>query len=728
MNSDLIPAIVAATGGSAMLGGIWLYEHRRDEAMRASRVRLGLRFPIGLEPIRAFAALDGLSGLPLSTELVAEIVASEGSIAHFLWVPASIRASACSTMTGVIPSLRITEAPPSPDERATVVLKVFIPTPSVLSSENAAAASRTLLSGIANLRAGESVVLRWALRPGSARARREPENPSAREREIDRAWRHKTGMPGFRAAGLVLIRSPKVSRARELASHIESVFRSRRGLTGGVRITRERGNRTLASQPRTTRTSGWLSTAELLALTGWPLGPDVAVPGVEVGAAREMLVPRHVPREGRRLFIGRDANGARPVALDAPGALHHMAVVGPSGVGKSVLLTNSVISDIRHGYAGVVIDPKADMVETVLARVKPEQAKRVVVLDAGDDSRPVPGIDVLHGGDPDARADVLTRTFKSMFPDWGIRSETFGRLAIRTLSTVPGATLLDMGRLFAEEPYRRAAIARLRDPFLVSSWQNYEALSPAAKVDVVQAPMARVMALLSRPRVRTVLASPEPKLDVARLFAEKKFLLVSLAPGALGEAATLIGSAVMYAVWSAIEARVTLPHERRHLINIYVDELATLTNGLPNSFELIAERARGLGAGLTVAVQTLGRIPEPTRSALLGNAATFITFRAPAEEATTIARQLPGLSSQDVESLGRFEVAARVGTGTGSAVSTVTGHTEPLPPVTGQAQAIRDRSAREYGTPFVEPNLPEAPSQTTQGGDKPLLGRTGRAS
>jgi len=705
VNSDLIPAIVAATGGSAMLGGIWLHEHRRDEAMRASRVRLGLRFPIGLEPIRAFAALDGLSGLPLSAELITEVVAGEGSIAHFLWVPASVQASVCSTMTGVIPSLRVTEAPPSPDKRATVALKVFIPTPSVLSSENAAAASsRTLLSGIANLRADESVVLRWALRPGSARARREPESPSAREREIDRAWRHKTGMPGFTAAGLVLIRSQKLSRAQELASHIESVFRSRRGLAGGVRVTRERGNRTLASQPRTTRTSGWLSTAELLALTGWPLGPDVAVPGVEVGASRELLVPRHVPREGRWLFIGRDANGSRPVALDVSGALHHMAVVGPSGVGKSVLLARAVLSDIEHGYAGVVIDPKADMVETVLARVKPEHAGQVLILDAGDGSRPVPGIDVLHGGDPDARADVLTRTFKSMFPDWGIRSETYGRLAIRTLSEVPGATLADIGRLFAEESYRRAAIARLRDPFLLSSWQNYEALSPAAKVDVVQAPMARVMALLSRPRVRAVLASPEPKLDVARLFAEKKFLLVSLAPGALGEAATLIGSAVMYAVWSAVEARVALPPERRHLINIYVDELATLTNGLPNSFELIAERARGLGAGLTVAVQTLGRIPEPTRSALLGNAATFITFRAPAEEATTIARQLPGLSSQDVESLGRFEVAARVGTGTGSAVSTVTGHTEPLPPETGQVKVVRDRSARLYGSTAAQPN------------------------
>jgi hypothetical protein len=715
VNGDLVPAMVAAGGGSAMLVGIWLHEHRQMEAMRRSRVRLGLRFPIGLEPSQALAALDGLAGLPHTTELITEIVAGEGSIAHFLWVPESVRASVQSTLTGVIPSLRVTEAPPSPDAPVTLTLRLSFPTPSIFSAENAAAASRALLSGMVSLRSGEQLILRLALRPGSAPSWQEPENPSDREREIAKKWRSKTSAPGFATSGLVLIRTPKMARARVLAAHIENTLRSRRQI-GGVRVTRERSNRTLAAMPWTTRGSGWLSTPELLATgLGWPLGSDVAVPGVEVGAARALPVPSGMPREGRRLFIGRDGSGGeRPVALSADAARHHMAVVGPAGVGKSVLLANCVLSDIEHGYAGAVIDPKSDLLDEILNRVKPEHAERVVVLDAGDDSRPVPGIDVLHGGDPDARADVLTRTFKSMFPDWGIRSETFGRLAIRTLSEVPGATLMDMGRLFADEPYRRAAIARLRDPFLLSSWQNYEALSPAAKVDVVQAPMARVMALLSRPRVRAVLASPEPKLDIARLFAERKFLLVSLAPGTLGEASTLIGSALMYAVWNAIEGRVALPPEERHLINLYVDELATLTNGLPNSFELIAERARGLGAGLTVALQTLGRIPEPTRSALLGNAATFITFRAPAEEAAGVARQLPGLTPQDVQSLGRFEVAARVGTGTGSAVSVVTGRTEPLSPATGQAEAIRDRSARVYGS---APNEPAAQPAASSDGD-----------
>jgi hypothetical protein len=697
--------------------------------MRKERRRLSLLFPIGLEPRQALAALDGLSGLPPESELVAEIIASDGRIAHFLWVPASVLSSAESIMTGVIPSLRVSEAAPSPSEATTLALRLFVTTPCVLSMENAEAASRALLSGMATLRTGEAVVLRLALRPGRARTRPKTQDPDAREREIDRAWRRKVSAPGFSAAGVVLIRAPRVGRARELASHIESVLRSRRGVAGDIRVTRERGSRNLSSQPRTTHTSGWLSTPELLALTGWPLGSDVAVPGVEVGASRQLLVAptAPLPREGRRLFVGRDLGGERWVALDPSAARLHTVVVGSSGSGKSEMLARGILDEIAAGHAGAVIDPKADLVQTVLDHVPSEHAHRVVVLDPGDDSRPTPGVAVLSGGDVDLRADVLTGAVKAIFADaWGVRSEHYLRLAIRSLSDLPGATLGDVGRLFTNESFLQQVIAQLKDPYLVGAWEQYLELSAGSKTEHIQAPMARMMALLARPRVRAVLASPEPKLDIARLFAERKFLLCSLAPGQLGEAgASIVGAAVTHLVWSAIEGQIALPPDRRPFISVYLDELATLAGGVPFSFELLAERARGLGAGLTVAVQTLGRVPEPTRSALLGNTQSFLAFRANAEEAPLIARQLPGLTENDVKALGRFHIAARVAGSRGSSV--VTGRTLPLPPPTGQAAAIRDWSARTYGTAAAKTRPADA-RPTSASDDTAALGRTGRAS
>jgi hypothetical protein len=721
MNSDLVPAIVAAGGGSALMTGIWVYERRKDEAMRASRVRLALRFPAALDSVAAKAALSSLAGLPSDIELVFELAASAGRIGHFLAVPSAVRASVVSTLAGVMPGVRMTEAP-APSGRATVALRIFFPTPIAMTSENPEAAARTLLSGLAALAPGEQVVIRWAVRPSPAPRLHENEPLDRAQREVHRAWRQKTGVSGgFQVAALVLVRAERVARARELAEHVASAIRSRSGAVGAPRLTSERGNRSLTSLPKTTRTSGWLNSSELLPCLGLPLGDDL-LPGVEVGASRELLVPRHVSREGRRLFVGRDSLGERPVALSAEAAKHHVLAVGASGTGKSTMLARAVLADIESGAsAGAVIDPKADLVATILDRVAPEHAERIVVVDPGDLTRAVPGVAVLAGGDPDLRAEVLTGALRSAFPAeaWGVRTDYFLRLAIRTLAETPEATLADVGRLFFEEPFLGAALARLSDPFLVSAWQSYLSLPAGARFEHVQAPMNRIMALLNRRQIRAIVAAPEPKLDVARLFAEKKWLLISLAPGVLGESgAAVVGSALMYVIWSAIEARVALPPAKRHPIFLYLDELATLTGGTPFSFELLAERARGLGAGLTVAVQTLGRIPEPTRGALLGNVATLLTFRAAAEEAQRLARQLPGLTEADIMSLGRFEVAARIGTGEGSAVAVVTGRTEPLPPVTGQAEAIRDRSAALYGSDPAaapapaaspEPTEPEAP-------------------
>ena len=105
MNVELIPAIAAAGGGTALIGSIALHEHRRDAAMRSSRVRLGLRFPSGLEPSAVVAAVDGLSGLPSTVELVAEVSATDSGITHAVWVPVVARSSVESILTGAIPGL-----------------------------------------------------------------------------------------------------------------------------------------------------------------------------------------------------------------------------------------------------------------------------------------------------------------------------------------------------------------------------------------------------------------------------------------------------------------------------------------------------------------------------------------------------------------------------------------------------------------------------------------------
>jgi hypothetical protein len=397
------------------------------------------------------------------------------------------------------------------------------------------------------------------------------------------------------------------------------------------------------------------------------------------------------------LFIGRDPYGDRPVVVSPEAARHHVAIVGPSGTGKSTLLTRSILQDMDAGYGGVVIDPKTDLVTDVVERVPARHAERVVLLDPASRG-PVPGLDLLGVGDPDLRSDVVLGALGAIFKDsWGVRTDTYLRLGLRTLSELPSPVLTDWLRLFTDARFRRQAVNRLTDPLLIGAWQSYEALTAAEQNQHVAAPMSKVISLLSRPAVRGVLAQRNPKLDIGELLAEGKWLLVSMSPGTLGEPASkLLGSILTYAVWTAIEERAAVPRNDRCSVFLYLDELQSLAH-LPFGVEYLFERARGLGCGVTVALQTTTRLPDSIRQSMLGNVGSLLTFRLGYDEATRMARELPGLGAEDLQALRQFEVAARIGTGVGSGVATVTGRTAPLPPRTGQADRIRAISADRYG-------------------------------
>jgi hypothetical protein len=724
VNGDLTPALVAAGSGSAMIAGIWLHEHRQAEVMRRSRVRRALVFP-PLASDAGKAVFQALSGLPHDQELVLEVVADGDGVRHAMWVPEASWLSVRASLTGLLPGLRISEGP-APEGRSTVAMKVSVPTPVVLSTENPEAASQTLLAGLTTLDT-EQVVIRWALRqsPAPSLPTDGPLSPAAVE--VQKLWRQKTLAGGsLQVAGLVMVRAGSVGRARGLSEHIASCLRSRRGSVGALRLIPERTVRSLACMPRTTRRSGWLNASELLGLSGLAVGEQTP-PGVELSLTRQIAPPRQLARHGRPLFIAERQGQPVPVALDLPASFRHTAVLGASGGGKSTLLASGILHHVAAGHAGFALDPKGgDLISTVINRAE-KGAERIMVLDPT--AAVVPGIDLFAGGDPDLRAEVLVRVFRSLFKDvWGPRSDTYIRLGVRTLAEVPGATLLDLPPLFLDARARHRAVSHLRDPLLVGQWQALEQLSEGERSQHLQAPLSRIMSLITRPAVQAVFG-PGARLDIGRLLDEGGWLLVPLPSGTIGaDSARIIGSALTFLVWSHIAARAAIaPHLRKPLC-LFFDETQALTDqgvGLEDQLE----QARGFGASVTIATQALGRLPEQLRHSLLSNAGTLISFRAGAVEAATIARELPGLEAQDIQSLPPFHVAARVATGSGSGSVVVTGHTEPLGEPTGQARRILARSAERYGRSReeIQAAIRERYGTTTPPANDPAEGDIGRS-
>ncbi len=227
------------------------------------------------------------------------------------------------------------------------------------------------------------------------------------------------------------------------------------------------------------------------------------------------------------------------MALSIDAARLHLAVVAPTGGGKSNLLLRCILDDLAGGYGGVVLDPKNDLVSDLLDRVPPEHAERVVVLDPSV-SGPVPGLDLLGGGDADVRTEVMLSALRGIYRDaWGVRIDSYLRLGLRTLAELPNPVLSDWMRLYTDRELRRRAVARLRDPILISQWRTYEeSLSAAEQFQHIAPALSRITSLLARPALRAIINQPSPKLSIPRLLAERKWLLVALSPSALGRAPT----------------------------------------------------------------------------------------------------------------------------------------------------------------------------------------------
>ncbi len=103
--------------------------------------------------------------------------------------------------------------------------------------------------------------------------------------------------------------------------------------------------------------------------------------------------------------------------------MQHLHVIGPTGVGKSVLLGRLIEQDIAAGRAVVVIEPKGDLVDDVLARIPAERRDDVVVLDAAD-SAPV-GLNPLAASSAPAgshRRPAAERCSKRSTPTPGDRA------------------------------------------------------------------------------------------------------------------------------------------------------------------------------------------------------------------------------------------------------------------------------------------------------------------
>ncbi len=438
-----------------------------------------------------------------------------------------------------------------------------------------------------------------------------------------------------------------------------------------------------------------LSIPELAALAHLPA--EHALPGLLRAGARSIAPPPGLPANGKPLGVA--ADGAR-VVLAVEDARYHLHLLGPTGVGKSTLIARLVLADLDAGRGAVVIDPKGDLVEDVLARI-PDGREQLADLFDPLDPQP-PGLNVLEGPDHDLVVDQLVGIFRRVYERfWGPRTDDILRAGLLTLlETGPGATLADVPRLLTDAHWREQLLDELEDPVgLEPFWEWYDGLGEAVRAQTTGPVLNKLRAFLLRRPVRAIVGQQDSTIDVARCLDEGRLLLVRVPKGTLGEdTSRLLGSFVVARVWQAALARAARPEHARPDCALYVDEVHNYLN-LPTPLEEMLAEARGYRLSLCLAHQHLGQLPKEMREALAANARTKLYFQLSPHDAQAVGKEVePELAAHDLAHLPRYTAAVRL-CHAGETGAAFTLRTEPLAGADPErADAVRANSRARNGT------------------------------
>ena len=448
-----------------------------------------------------------------------------------------------------------------------------------------------------------------------------------------------------------------------------------------------------------------LSVKELANFMLLPVG-DTDLPCVSGLHPKEILPPTwyRTPDKPHNRTFAVSADNSTRLSISPQDSLEHTIIIGPTGSGKSTAMQRLILSDIYAGRSVLVIDPKADLVNDIVARIPKSRDEDVVVIDPSD-SRPV-GFNPLAVGKQQNTglvADSVLAVFQQVFKEnWGIRSQDVLSAALLTLAQTEGASLLWLPTLLTDEDFRRKITANIKDKIGLSAfWKSFEGMKESERRQEIAPVLNKVRQFLLRPGLRNVLGQSNPKFTLTDLFEKPRIVLVPLNKGLIGaESARLLGSLIVGMTWNLALSRAGIPAERRRLVSVFIDELQDYLS-LPTDLSDALAQARGLGVGLTMAHQYRDQLPKDIRAGVDANARNKVVFGLNANDAKDMAAMAPELTPEDFMSLPRYQIYASFNQN-GKNTGWISGKTLPPPSAIRSPVELRAKSMEKYGKSGAE--------------------------
>ncbi|MBU0750320.1 type IV secretion system DNA-binding domain-containing protein [Patescibacteria group bacterium] len=332
-------------------------------------------------------------------------------------------------------------------------------------------------------------------------------------------------------------------------------------------------------------------------------------------------------------FAATDSRGKKvPFGIKAEDRTKHMYVIGKTGMGKSTMLENLAIQDIRNGEGLAFIDPHGSTAEKLLEYVPKERIKDVVYFAPFDLDNPI-AFNVMEDVGYDKRHLVvsgLMATFKKIWVDaWSARMEYILTNTLLALLEYPGATLLGVNRMYTDKGYRKKVVENIKDPVVKDFWiKEFATYTDRYTQEATPAIQNKIGQFTSNPLIRNIIGQPTSSFDIRDAMDNKKIIIINLSKGLVGEVnMRLLGSMLTTRMFLGAMSRADVgPMDMKKLPNFYfyVDEFQNFAN---ETFAEILSEARKYKLNLIIAHQYVEQMEEEVRAAVFGNVGTTVAFR-----------------------------------------------------------------------------------------------------
>ncbi len=552
----------------------------------------------------------------------------------------------------------------------------------------------SITSFFAKMREGEGAMLQVIVSPAShawskrghgyiSKAKKDESNPDKASYSVDpkslEAIERSSGKPGFEVSIRLVVNAPTKNEAHMLLKQFAGTFAQFSGPYNKFTKQRIWLKRLfmvdfIYRYQAMFRGKSILNSEELATVFHFP-NKQVETPHIHWLTAKTAPAPAQIPNEG--LYLGKSVyrGMSRKIYIGEKDRARHMYIIGKTGTGKSELLMDMLLQDIRAGKGVCFIDPH-DSVEKLLEYIPPERAEDVIYFNPADTDRPM-GLNMLEARTEEEKQFVASSIINLMYKLYdphktgiiGPRFEHAIRNAMMTVMVEPGATFIEIVRVMTDPKFLQELLPKVEDPMVRRYWTDQIAqTSDFHKSEVLDYIVSKFGRFITDKMMRNIIGQSYSAFDFRKVMDEGKILLINLAKGRIGEEnSAFLGLILVPKILVAAMSRQDIPESERRDFNLYVDEFQ---NFATPDFATILSEARKYHLNLIVANQFIGQIEEEVKNAVFGNVGTIMSFRVGVQDANFLQHEFaPTFSESDLTNVERYHTF----------VKTIVDN-EPMPP------------------------------------------------